>query len=115
MFEFLTKVAFERKKVTHAKQLPVATATAEPPELPPAMWPSSDRQMFLVGPKMESTAPEPILNSSRFVLPMSTAPASSKRVNGVALYEGTKFSSILKLLIKIVSEWNDEIKEFGVS
>lgn len=73
----------------------MATATADPPELPPAMWPSSDRQTFFVGPKMESMAPEPMLNSSKFVLPINTAPASFKRVNGVALYDGTKFSSIL--------------------
>lgn len=70
---------------------------AEPPELPPAICkPSFDFQTFIVGPKMESIAPDPILNSSKFVFPISIAPASSNRLDGVESYVGTKFSNILK-------------------
>ena len=37
---------------------------------------------------------EPIANSSQFVLPMTTAPAASRRVTTVASYGGTKDSSM---------------------
>jgi hypothetical protein len=37
------------------------------------------------GPKAEFSVDEPIANSSQFVLPMSTAPASSSRLTTVAL------------------------------
>lgn len=58
--------------MAYAKQEPVATATALPPELPPAILQSamqldslpstvydkSDFQTFLVGPNNESTVPD---------------------------------------------------------
>ena len=75
---------------------PVATATALPPELPPLINQSSSNldcivpnSLFvlyfnlklrpllhglIVGLKIESTHPEPIANSSIFVLPIKTAP-----------------------------------------
>lgn len=52
-------------------------------------------QMFRVGPEIESIAPEPIPNSSIFVLPSIIEPFSSRRTQGVASQSGIKFSSIL--------------------
>ena len=55
-----------------------ATAAAEPPELPPgtrgASAPTSVHG-FTTGPKKLVTLDEPMANSSRLVLPSSTAPA----------------------------------------
>src|SRR6187402_1961439 len=65
-----------------------ATATAEPPLDPPGVRVTS--QGFFDGPSAEFSVDEPIANSSRFVLPMITAPASSRRVTTVALYGGMK-------------------------
>ncbi len=50
-----------------------ATAAAEPPELPPGM--RSRFHGFRVGKKALFSVDEPIANSSRFVLPISTASA----------------------------------------
>jgi hypothetical protein len=50
-----------------------ATATAEPPELPPGT--SAVFQGFLTGPKYDVSEDEPIANSSMLVLPTSTMPA----------------------------------------
>src|SRR3954468_10978747 len=64
--------------------VPAATATAEPPEDPPAMTPASKG---LTGvPKALVSEVEPIANSSMLVLPTGTAPAASKRATAVASY-----------------------------
>src|SRR5262249_51093062 len=63
---------------------PDATATAEPPELPPGTRVVS--QGFLTGPNPEFSFDEPIANSSMFVLPTITAPASFSHVTAVASY-----------------------------
>jgi len=54
-----------------------ATAAAEPPLLPPGTRVRS--QGLLVGPQAECSVEEPMANSSMFVLPGTTAPASSSR------------------------------------
>src|SRR5215813_8734703 len=66
--------------------MPAATAAAEPPEEPPGTRDVS--QGFLTGPNAEFSFEEPIANSSQFVLPIMTAPASSNRSIAVALYGG---------------------------
>ena len=65
---------------------PAATAAADPPLDPPGTRDVSCG--FLVGPKAEFSVLEPIANSSRFVLPMITAPASRSLVTIVASYGG---------------------------
>jgi hypothetical protein len=61
---------------------PAATAAAEPPLEPPG---TRDGSCGLrVGPNAEFSVDEPIANSSRFVLPMITAPASRRRATTVA-------------------------------
>jgi len=58
--------------------MPEATAAAEPAEEPPGT--RSRAQGLCVGPKAEFSPEEPIANSSMFVLPTITKPASSSRV-----------------------------------
>src|SRR4029453_2763510 len=66
--------------------IPAATAAAEPPDDPPGTRDVS--QGFLTGPNAEFSFEEPIANSSQFVLPMITAPASLNLSIAVALYGG---------------------------
>ncbi len=54
-----------------------ATAAAEPPEEPPGT--RSRSHGFAVGPNAQCSVDEPIANSSMFVLPRMTAPASRSR------------------------------------
>src|SRR4029078_12482813 len=62
---------------------PEATAAAAPPAGPPGTRRGS--MGFLVGPKALNSVDEPIANSSRFVLPTSTAPAARNRSTTVAV------------------------------
>ena len=64
-----------------------ATAVADPPLDPPGVRVGS--HAFLVGPSAEFSVDDPIANSSRLVLPMTIAPAASRRVTTVASYGGT--------------------------
>ena len=61
---------------------PAATAAAEPPLEPPGTrlvsW------GLRVGPKAEFSVEEPMANSSRLVLPTTTAPAARRRSTTVA-------------------------------
>ena len=61
---------------------PTAATAAEPPEEPPGTL--SVFHGFRVGPYAEFSVEEPMANSSRFVLPMMTAPASFNLVTTVA-------------------------------
>src|SRR3954453_14032258 len=65
---------------------PAATAAAEPPDDPPGTFAVSCG--LCVTPNPEFSVDEPIANSSRFVLPTMTAPASRSRVITVASYGG---------------------------
>ena len=67
--------------------MPAATAAADPPLEPPGVRCSSHG--FFVGPNAEFSVEEPIANSSRFVLPTTTAPASRSRRTTVASYGDT--------------------------
>ena len=67
-------------RATAAK--PAATAVALPPLDPPGTRVGS--WAFRVGPNAEFSVDEPMANSSMFVLPTSTAPASRSRVTTVA-------------------------------
>src|SRR5437660_924661 len=69
-----------------------ATATADPPLDPPGV--RSIAHGLRVGPNAEFSVDEPIANSSQLVLPMTTAPARSRRATAVASYGGTKDSRI---------------------
>src|SRR3990172_9488613 len=69
-----------------------ATAAAEPPDEPPGTR-SSDHGLW-VGKKAECSVEESMANSSMFVLPTITAPASRSRSTTWASYGGTKRSSI---------------------
>ena len=61
---------------------PAATAAAEPPDDPPG---TRDRSWGLrVGPKAEFSVELPMANSSRLVLPTTTAPAAASRSTTVA-------------------------------
>ena len=62
--------------------MPEATAAALPPDEPPGTRVGS--QGFRVGPKAEFSVDEPMANSSRLVLPTSTAPAPRSRDTAVA-------------------------------
>src|SRR6476661_6772581 len=65
---------------------PAATAAADPPLEPPG---TRVRSCGLrVGPNAEFSVDEPIANSSRFVLPITTAPAARTRSTTVASYGG---------------------------
>ena len=69
-----------------AGAIPEATAAAEPPEEPPGT--RSRAQGLRVGPNALFSVDEPIANSSMFVLPRTTAPASSSRATAVAVNGG---------------------------
>ena len=56
---------------------PAATAAALPPELPPGT--RSGFQGLWLAPKAEVSVELPMANSSRLVLPTSTAPAFQRR------------------------------------
>src|SRR5438094_119138 len=66
---------------------PAATATADPPDEPPGT--RSAHQGFFTAPNAEFSFELPIANSSRFVLPIITAPSASRRSTTVAEYTGT--------------------------
>src|SRR5262249_29128000 len=72
--------------------MPAATAAAEPPDEPPGTRDASHG--LRAGPKKLFSFDEPIANSSMFVLPIDTAPASARRSTTVASYGGTKLSSM---------------------
>jgi len=63
--------------------IPAATATADPPDDPPGTREVS--QGFFTGPNAEFSFEDPIANSSQFVLPIITEPASTRRSIAVAL------------------------------
>src|SRR5262249_62142180 len=69
-----------------AMAMPVATATADPPDDPPGTRLKSHG--FITGPYAEFSVDEPIANSSQFVFPIISAPASSRRRMAVAVYGG---------------------------
>src|SRR3989338_831008 len=64
-----------------------ATATADPPDDPPATH--SKSHGFLVGPKQECSVDAPHANSSKLVFPNITIPAALSRATDVASYGGT--------------------------
>src|SRR5262245_28715745 len=66
---------------------PAATAAAEPPDDPPGTV--SRPHGLCTGPNAEFSFEEPIANSSQFVFPARTAPASFRRAHGVQSYGGT--------------------------
>ena len=66
---------------------PPATAAAEPPPEPPGTRVGSHG--FRDGPNAEFSVEEPIANSSVFVLPSVTRPASLHRRATVESYRGT--------------------------
>src|SRR5215470_11576061 len=68
-----------------------ATAAADPPLEPPGV--RSSAHGLRAGPNAEFSVDEPIANSSQLVLPMTTAPAVSRRTIAVASYGGTNASS----------------------
>src|SRR5688572_19087622 len=63
---------------------PHATAAADPPDDPPGT--RSGANGFRVGPNALFSVDDPIANSSKFVLPTSTAPAECSRSTTVAVY-----------------------------
>src|SRR5438105_8814518 len=69
-----------------------ATATADPPELPPGTY--STFHGFFTAPNHDVSEDDPIANSSIFVLPTSTDPAARNRSTTNASYGATKFASI---------------------
>src|SRR5690606_9130768 len=69
-----------------------ATAAAEPPDEPPGTRVRSHG--FFTGPYQLVSFDDPIANSSLFVLPSMTTPASFSRWTSVASYGDTKLSSI---------------------
>ena len=81
--------AAERRRLPHraaglgaerdARRCPAATAAAEPPDEPPGT--RSGASGLRVGPYALFSVDEPIANSSMFVLPTMTAPASRSRVH----------------------------------
>src|SRR3954464_4282251 len=74
---------------------PAATAAADPPLEPPGTRDTS--RGLRGGPKAEFSVDDPIANSSRFVLPTITAPASCSRVTTVASYGGRQPARIFEL------------------
>src|SRR3569832_78356 len=71
-----------------------ATAAAAPPDEPPGTsfaFEPRERHGMITGPKWLVSFDEPIANSSMFVLPSMTAPASHKFCETVDSYGGTKF------------------------
>src|SRR5688572_5315337 len=73
---------------------PAATAAADPPDDPPGT--RSGASGLRVGPNALFSVDDPIANSSRFVLPIITAPASRKRSMTVAVYGATYPSRIFE-------------------
>lgn len=75
-----------------------ATHAAPPPELPPGTtsFPSLSFHGLIAGPNALNVFPEPIANSSMFVLPTSTAPASRNFLKMVASIGATKLLKILE-------------------
>src|SRR5215813_7392508 len=71
-----------------------ATAADEPPEDPPGMRLRS--QGLWLGPKAEFSVEDPMANSSMFVLPRMTTPASRSRLVTVASYGGRQPSRIFE-------------------
>ena len=71
---------------------PAATEAAAPPLLPPGTL--SRSQGFFVGWKAEFSQEDPMANSSMLPFPNMTAPCPMSFSTAVALYTGTKFSSI---------------------
>jgi hypothetical protein len=69
-----------------ARTTPEATATAEPPELPPGTL--SVSHGLRTTPNAEFSLDEPIANSSILVLPTIIAPAAFSFSTTVALYCG---------------------------
>src|SRR3954466_11110389 len=65
---------------------PAGTAAALPPLEPPGTRVGSHG--LRVGPKAEFSVELPMANSSRLVLPTTTAPAAANRVTTVASYGG---------------------------
>ena len=63
-----------------------ATAAADPPLVPPGM--RSSAHGLRTGPNAEFSFDDPIANSSQLVLPMTIAPADSRRATVVASYGG---------------------------
>ena len=63
--------------------MPAATAAAEPPLEPPAT--RSRSQGLQVLPSAEFSVEEPMPNSSRLVLPTTTAPRACRRWTAVAV------------------------------
>ena len=66
-----------------AAAIPAATAAADPPLEPPGAREVSHG--LRVGPNAEFSVEDPIANSSRLVLPITTAPASCRRSTTVAV------------------------------
>src|ERR671913_1257950 len=77
-------------RLTLAK--PAATAAALPPLDPPGTRVGS--WGLRVGPNAEFSVLEPMANSSRLVLPTTTAPAAARRCTTVASYGGFQPSRI---------------------
>src|SRR5678816_139062 len=73
---------------------PATTAAVLPPEEPPGTRVVS-HGLRGVGLNADDSLDEPNVYSSRFVLPMTIAPAASSRSTAVAVYGAMKFSSIL--------------------
>src|SRR5215218_9956306 len=71
--------------------MPAATPTVLPPDEPPGTFVVSCG--FRLGPKAEFSVDEPMANSSRLVLPTTTAPADASRSTTVASYGGCQPSS----------------------
>src|SRR5436853_4781286 len=71
---------------------PAATAAALPPLEPPGTRVGSCG--LRVGPNAEFSVEEPMANSSRLVLPTTTAPAAANRETVVASYGGCQCSRI---------------------
>src|SRR3712207_9466246 len=71
-----------------------ASAAADPPPEPPGM--RSRSHGLRVGPKAEFSVEEPMANSSMFVLPRMTMPASRSLRVTVASYGGRPFSRIFE-------------------
>src|SRR5205807_10335488 len=65
---------------------PAATLAALPPLLPPGT--RSTSQGLPTGPNAEFSLDDPMANSSQFVLPTHTAPASKSRCTAVPVYGG---------------------------
>src|SRR5688572_32980878 len=74
-----------------------ATAAADPPLDPPGM--RSVAHGLRVAPNAEFSVDEPIANSSQFVLPITSAPAASRRSMTAASYGGSYDSRMRELAV----------------